>query len=179
MATTILTKKSNNILVTQQPKVLRISKTSKIVKIDTPAKNLLLTKTNKVIKISGVHAPTAAVDTVFTAACPAATAVGDPVFALGTTIGVDPDVDNVDPTDRDKMPAIGVVVSKSSSVVCTVRFAGVTSAIFSGLSQGFVFATASGITQTVPSAKGDFQQVIGVALSATKILVNIEPMVRL
>jgi hypothetical protein len=72
-------------------------------------------------------------------------------------------VTKADPSNPAKMPAIGVVVSKSSSTVCKVQVLGEIKGIYSGLTPGAVLVVGS---SGQPShSPGLIFQSLGVALS--------------
>lgn len=73
--------------------------------------------------------------------------------------------------------AIGVVISKSSSTVCTIRFLGVTDgAIFVGLDVTKEYylsdITPGQITTVAPTASGSIILRVGQPFSSTRLLVN-------
>lgn len=89
---------------------------------------------------------------------------------------------SVDQAENDNVarrPAVGLVVSKPSATSCVVRYAGELPG-FVGLSPGSTYylgATLGTITSTPPDRlidPGAIRQVIGVALSATILIVDIE-----
>ena len=74
-------------------------------------------------------------------------------------------------------PAIGFVLTKDTTTTATVSFAG-TVALFLGLIVGdtYFMGTSGGIvnSSSLPTATGSVIQKIGVAVSATTILLNIQ-----
>jgi hypothetical protein len=62
---------------------------------------------------------------VFAAACTAAEAIGDWVHIAGPAVAGLPYVERADPSQLDRMPAVGMVLSKASSTRCLVGTSGV------------------------------------------------------
>lgn len=107
------------------------------------------------------------------AECTAAESVGDFVCIVDDPPnGVDY-VGKADPADFGKMPAVGVIISKSSPTDCLVQWLGETPNIFTGLSSGEVYfvgedskiADVPPIPTTVPL----FAQYMGVATAPTRL----------
>jgi hypothetical protein len=110
---------------------------------------------------------------VRSAECTAAESVGDFVcIADDPPNGLDV-VAKADPSDFAKMPAVGVIISKSSPTHCLVQWLGETPNIFTGLSSGEVYfvgedariAEAPPTPTTVPL----FSQFMGVATAPTRL----------
>jgi hypothetical protein len=84
-------------------------------------------------------------------------------------------VQRVDVATAAKMPAAGIVVDKPNIALCTVVSHGIVSV--SGLTPGgLVFASRSGGVSSVPPTADigpAFVQVVGVALSATRALIQL------
>ena len=107
------------------------------------------------------------------AECTAAESVGDFVCITDDPPnGVDL-VGKADPSDFGKMPAVGVIISKSAPTDCLVQWLGETPNIFTGLSSGEVYfvgvdakiAEVPPIPTTVPL----FAQWMGVATAPTRL----------
>lgn len=104
--------------------------------------------------------------------------VGNLVFISADLSGSKYVVETADPTDFSKMPAIGMIISKSSSTDCVVQFRGRITGLYSGMTPGsmqFVGDTGRLVaTPPVPSvSQRKFMQVMGVALGAS--IVGLEP----
>lgn len=87
-------------------------------------------------------------------------------------------VETVDIDDPTKMPAIGVIVSKSTATECIVQLAGIMRGVLSGLTpNAILFATTSGtLGESVPAAPLSGQrlvQQIAQAISSTDIMIKI------
>lgn len=101
--------------------------------------------------------------------CDISLAVGDFVLESLTTANfVEKCTDNT-----SIAPCIGIVESKPTATTCIVKQYGLQSG-FSGLTMGkHIFLSTSGTaTNTVPTS--DYLQILGVATSATQILINIQ-----
>lgn len=101
--------------------------------------------------------------------CDAGLNVGDFVLESLTTINfVEKCVDNT-----SIAPCIGVVESKPTATTCIVKQYGI-QAGFSGLTMGkHVFLSVTGgVTNTAPAT--DYIQILGVATSATQVLINVQ-----
>jgi len=103
-------------------------------------------------------------------ACTATEAVGDAVYisAANTVTQAVCDSENA-------LPAIGIIDNKPTGTTCQVRFSGIVDG-FTGLTTGaiyYVSDTAGEITATKPTDTDPayFNQVIGVAISTTELLV--------
>jgi hypothetical protein len=95
-------------------------------------------------------------------------AVNDVVYVSASNT-----VAKADATAASTGPAIGVVVSAAAGIVSVRLFGAVTT--FVGLTPGdeyFVSTTAGGITTTPPSLTGEYVQSLGIALTATTLLVK-------
>jgi hypothetical protein len=84
-----------------------------------------------------------------------------------------------DCTDKQKMIAIGVIISKESDTICKVQWRGETPAIFSGLNPGaryFVGNNGDPIASSLTPTVGNYVlvQAIGVASDSGKIYINPE-----
>ena len=105
-------------------------------------------------------------------ACPIGVAVGEAVYLSGADA-----VDQAKADSVSTMPAIGLVASKPSAVRCIVRYNEEMGGL-AGLSPTATYyvseTTAGAITATAPSAIGQVIQRVGVARSATRIVVLID-----
>jgi hypothetical protein len=104
--------------------------------------------------------------------------VGDLVYVTGPMVGGRVQVTKTNITDRAKVPVLGLLASKTSDTVCTVRVAGSVSGLYSGLiPQGRVFAGDNGrLVQTLPSRPSSgikFIQPMGIAISSDTVLLRI------
>lgn len=109
------------------------------------------------------------------AACQAGNAVGDLVFEVSAGVP-NPNVDLADPTDRTKMPAIGIIVSKPTATLAVVHVLGDLDGL-TGLTDGEIhYVSATGkLTPTppVPPPAGvAVQQSMGQSLGTTRILLS-------
>lgn len=87
-------------------------------------------------------------------------------------------VGKADPADFDKMPAVGVIISKSTPTDCLVQWMGETPNIFSSLSSGEIYflGADSKIAETppIPGATKMFVQPVAVATAPTRVYVKAE-----
>ena len=119
-------------------------------------------------------------DGVFQAACSSGDAVGSAVHLV---VGVSPrTVSTADPSDIAKMPAVGVVISKSSPTNCVVRWRGESEPVYLGLSTGKPYwvgddGLPSYSPPTGPPGSVRFAQFLGYSTESTKLLLNVTPTV--
>lgn len=107
----------------------------------------------------------------FDGACPSGVVVGDLVYITGPMSGGALQVDKVDPTQLLKMPAIGVVVDKSSPTTCTFVTSGPVQVLTGLTPNARYYVGADGRPTSVPpTARPLFFQVIGVALENETLL---------
>ena len=83
-------------------------------------------------------------------------------------------VETSDPKVFDKLPVVGVIISKSTDELCDVQWAGETPAVFSGLDIGSVYFLGlhGKIVKTPPaptSGENIFVQSVGIAISETQL----------
>jgi hypothetical protein len=107
------------------------------------------------------------------AECTAAESVGDFVCIVDDPPnGVDL-VGKADPADFTKMPAVGVIISKSSPTDCLVQWLGETPNIFAGLSSGEVYFVGADSKiadePPTPTTVPLFTQFMGVATAPTRL----------
>ena len=114
----------------------------------------------------------------FDAACPSYVNVRQLVRISGPPVGGVRQVDLVDPSNSSKMPAIGVVVEKSSPTQCLVQIIGeVNGGLFSGLTPNgryFVGADAYIVFPPPAPAPGGYMmvQIVCVAVAPSVLLVE-------
>lgn len=116
---------------------------------------------------------------LFSAVCSAAESVGDGVYISGPLSGGLPTVSKVDITDPAKMPAVGIIESKSSSTECVVQTGDIIENLPFTLTTGKrVFFVNAGLDSSIPGVAGDFAQIAGTALDTDAILVAIGAPIR-
>lgn len=106
-----------------------------------------------------------------TYSCGVGVAVGEAVYLSGSGA-----VTEANATSATTAPAIGIVVSKPTTTTCVVRSFG-SASVFTTLTPGSVYyldTTAGQLTTTAPSSSGNVVQRIGIATSATTLLVQID-----
>lgn len=110
--------------------------------------------------------------------CSSAEAVGDFVCISGPPIVNRDQVRKADPADYDRLPAVGVIISKSSPTTCLVQWLGETPAIFSGLSAGEVYFLGADSrlanVPPLPTSRDMFVQIVAVALSTDRAYIRPE-----
>lgn len=108
------------------------------------------------------------------ATCEVSVSVGDLVFAVQSVSG-NLSVEKIDIYSVSKMPALGIVFSKSSDTSCTVVSSGLVPA--TGLIPGAsYFASSDGRIALIPPTPDFgpvFQQIVGIALTANILLVQL------
>jgi hypothetical protein len=107
------------------------------------------------------------------AECSAAESVGDFVCIVADPPNGHDLVGKADPSDFAKMPAVGVIISKSSPTDCLVQWLGETPNIFSGLSSGEVYFVGADAriaeVPPVPTTVPLFTQFMGVATAPSRL----------
>lgn len=107
------------------------------------------------------------------AECSVAESVGDFVCIIDDPPNGHDLVGKADPSDFSKMPAVGVIISKSSPTRCLVQWMGETPNIFSGLSSGEVYFVGADAkvaeVPPVPATVPLFTQFMGVATAPTRL----------
>lgn len=113
--------------------------------------------------------------------CPATVAVGDVVYILkppGAADTVDKAFAAAPPARTEE--GIGVVISKPTATTCRVLAEGGAN-VFAGLVHGNVYYLSTtipgGISNVPPSVSGEMMQEIGIATSATRLYVYMDPTV--
>ena len=105
----------------------------------------------------------------FRANCLATDAVGDCMYSRVAAVGGIYQVTKVDPNDQNKMPAIGIIILKSSDTDCIVQTSGVVEDVYGGMDirKTLYVDTDGGLTQALsPALPGDrmFVQAMGMAI---------------
>jgi len=112
------------------------------------------------------------------AECTADEAVGDWVCIVDDPPNGHDLVGKADPADFNRMPAVGVIISKSIPTMCLVQWFGETPDIFTGLSSGetYFLGSNSKIAEVppVPTITKMFVQPIAVATAPTRVYVKAE-----
>ena len=108
--------------------------------------------------------------------------IGDLVYITGPPISGRLQVARVDIDDGAKMPAAGVIFSKSSPTLCVIRSAGEYTYPPGGFSPGdIVYVSATGTLSTTPPSRPTtgtrFIQRLGVALTTDRLLLNMAPVI--
>ncbi|RLC88636.1 MAG: hypothetical protein DRJ03_01820 [Chloroflexi bacterium] len=110
------------------------------------------------------------------AECTAAEGVGDFVCVAGDPPNGHDVVAKADPADFNKMPAVGVVVSKSTPIECLVQWFGETPSIFTGLASGEIYFVGSDAKiaeePPTPTTVPLFTQFMGVATAPTRLFLR-------
>lgn len=109
-------------------------------------------------------------------ACLSTDAIGSPVVVRDEPINGKYRVQTADPGDLTKMPAIGILVSKTTPTVGTMRMTGLCD-VFEGLTPGANYMVGPGgsLVEEVPltSATGVlWAQHLGIALSSNVLLLS-------
>lgn len=88
--------------------------------------------------------------------CQSGDAEGSLVYTAGDRVGEYHQVSTVDPSDRLKMPAVGMIVQKMTSTTCVVQFRGTVEGVYSGLTPGeLLFAgDGGGLDDEMPAPFG-------------------------
>ena len=118
------------------------------------------------------------------AICTAAEDVGHWVYVEVEKTATDPEeVRKANPTDFNKMPAVGVIISKITATLCEVQWFGETPDVLSGLGVGEVHYLAhDGTAKSDPPIPGGspvFWQTLGIGLSADSLYVKPDDQLRL
>lgn len=115
-------------------------------------------------------------DVVREAECTAAESVGDFVCISDDPPNGYDIVAKADPSDFNKMPAVGVIINKTSPTKCLVQWYGETPDIFTGLASGeYYFVGSDSKVSDVPPAPTVtplFSQWMGVATAPTRLYVR-------
>ena len=104
--------------------------------------------------------------------------VGRAVYVMGDKVGTRYQVSTVDIDDINKMPAVGIIVSKQTSTTCIVQIGGVVRGLHAGLTPARpLLAQPSGLlgqSYVRPAAGQRWLQHMGVALSSTDVLLELQ-----
>lgn len=100
--------------------------------------------------------------------CQVSDGVGSLVYISGDRVGMYYQVATVDPSDRLKMPAVGVIIQKITPTTCVVQTGGDIDGVYTGLTPGeLLFAGDGGgldDEMPVPSGSPRYVQTVGVSL---------------
>jgi len=105
-----------------------------------------------------------------TLTCDSGVAIRDAVYLDGSGV-----IQKADATSISTAPAVGVVISKPTSVSCRVVANGLVAG-FSGLTIGelYLSETAGELTSTAPTASATIFQSMGRAISTSVVLVKVD-----
>lgn len=115
--------------------------------------------------------------------CLASDSVGDLVYVSGPPVAGRIQVEKVDIDDGAKMPAMAVIASKSSPTTCVIRISGEYTLNTASFTEGnIVFVQENGAMGTTPPPRPNsgtrLIQRIGIALTPTRVVLNIQPLVQ-
>lgn len=118
--------------------------------------------------------PTTSQAHLFSAECPSMAVPGDLVYPVANWHTT---VDFADPNDYAKLPAVGVIQSKSDPITCVVQTHGVLAGVYSGLLPGKTYFVGTGRrpvdTPPVAPVNGAiFHQPVGVAIDPVTMLLS-------
>lgn len=113
----------------------------------------------------------------FPAECLATDAVGDCVYARQSAVGGVYQVTKVDPHDEATMPAVGIILSKTSDTDCVVQVAGLVEGVYGGMDirKALYVDEDGGLTQVLPAlVPGDrmFVQGMGMAVDEDALVLS-------
>ena len=99
------------------------------------------------------------------------------VYVSGDVAGGEYTVAKVDYTDRAKMPSVGMIVTKISSLLCLVQVSGEVKNLYTGLVPGkYCFVGSDGrLVQAVPSTPSlgvRYSQPVAYALASNTLLLH-------
>lgn len=111
----------------------------------------------------------------FPAECETGDTVGALVYARQDKVDGRYVVGTCDPADRARMPAIGIIVSKSGPTQCTIAISGLVSGVLTGLVRGSSYFVGNGGSPTTsvpvpPTTK--WVQTVGLGLSGEDFLLS-------
>jgi hypothetical protein len=111
------------------------------------------------------------------AKCLAGDGVGASVYVSGDRVGGFLQVATADPSDRLKMPAVGMIIQKVDSTTCVVQTEGNVDGVYSGLTPGELLfvGDGGGLDDEMPSPGPGprYVQAIGVSLGSD--ILRLEP----
>lgn len=102
------------------------------------------------------------------AQCAAGDGVGACVYTTGDRVGGYYQVGTADPSDRGKMPAVGMIVQKLTPTVCFVKFEGVVEGVYSDLTPGELLfvGDGGGLDDEMPAGNSKYVQSVGTSLGS-------------
>jgi hypothetical protein len=110
----------------------------------------------------------------FLANCPSTMSIGDLAYISGSMSNGIYQVDKVDITNYNKMPAIGIVTDKSASTVCSVMTLGTFNSVDLTPGTKYYVGINGRIASSPPSAQNNntplFIQIVGIGMDTTKLL---------
>jgi hypothetical protein len=94
--------------------------------------------------------------------------VGALVYITGDRVGKYYQVATADPSDRAKMPAVGMIVQKVDATACVVQFEGSVEGVYSSLTPGELLFTGDGggLDDEMPTAAANYVQPVGASLGS-------------
>jgi hypothetical protein len=122
--------------------------------------------------------PTA--QTLFLAFCFSTDAVGDAVYIMGDRVGERYQVTKVDIDNITHVPAIGVIIFKTSSTECVVQTQGILQGVYTGLTpqKPLFIGTDSRLTEIVtphkPTPGRRALQIMGQGIASTELLLDVK-----
>jgi len=114
--------------------------------------------------------------------CLAADNVGALVRATGAVVSGRYQVETVDPSAVDKMPAVAMIIQKTSPTECVIQFSGIVHGVYSALTPGEqLFVGPGGVLDDEPPDPGvlggeSFVQYIGVSVDEEELSLTPVPM---
>jgi len=112
---------------------------------------------------------------VVLANCLSTDAVGDFVCVTGDMVAGRYQAEKADVTNRAKMPAWGVIESKSAATDCAVRYRGIAAGLYTGLTPGglyFVGLDSRPVLGIASIPPRGFRQHVGVAIAEDSLLLE-------
>lgn len=110
--------------------------------------------------------------------CTTAEAIGDFVCISGPQVSNRDQVIKADPSNYDKLPAVGAIISKPTTTTCMVQWMGETPPIFSGLSAGEIYFLGADARLAehppLPTSSDMFVQPVAVALAVNRAYIRPE-----
>lgn len=100
--------------------------------------------------------------------------VGDLVYIYDEMEDGKLNVRKVDPTDFNKMPAIGLIIKKFSNTECVVQTSGIVRNLFGSLTKGRNYFCGSNGQPKISFISPGFVQVIAIAVGNEELLLNID-----
>jgi len=107
--------------------------------------------------------------------CPSNVSIGHLVAIVGNQNGIEL-VDKADPVHYERLPAVGMVISKIDATTCLVQFYGESPSIFNNLAPGEIYFLGKdsfiSVVPPRPNGVDVFVQNVGMALSPTTIFIK-------